>query len=238
MENQKNYYAIIPADVRYDKRLTPNAKLLYGEITALCNEKGYCWAGNEYFSELYSVSKTSISKWIKQLSDYNYIQLSYQKRGFQVVQRNISLSVRLTKVKPSDEEKLNRSDEEKLKDNNTVNNTKNKEASERFNALKNLFHDKYKHYHSDTISNWSKETIQLENILKHSDEDIRRKLKIFESNINSSSNKFWQNMKFLPSLFYTHWDILTPKREEITQEEIRAFREKRQKENKQYAKII
>ena len=46
----KSYYAIIPANVRYDRRLTANAKLLYGEITALCNEKVYCWERNSYFS--------------------------------------------------------------------------------------------------------------------------------------------------------------------------------------------
>lgn len=70
---ERSYYAIIPANVRYDKDLTPNAKLLYGEITALCNEKGHCWATNDYFSNLYGVSKTSISKWINSLVKKGYV---------------------------------------------------------------------------------------------------------------------------------------------------------------------
>lgn len=72
-EQQKAYYAIIPANVRYDKDLAPNAKLLYGEITALCNEKGYCWASNQYFAELYHVSDRTIKKWVGQLVDKGYI---------------------------------------------------------------------------------------------------------------------------------------------------------------------
>jgi uncharacterized phage protein (TIGR02220 family) len=70
---QKNYYAIIPANVRYDKELPPNAKLLYGEITALCNEKGYCWAGNGYFADLYDKDKSTIARWIKQLESKGYV---------------------------------------------------------------------------------------------------------------------------------------------------------------------
>ena len=34
------YYAVIPAEVRYDKSLKPNAKLLYGELTSLCSRSG------------------------------------------------------------------------------------------------------------------------------------------------------------------------------------------------------
>jgi hypothetical protein len=72
MDEKKSYFAVIPANVRYDKELPPNAKLLYGEITALCNSEGYCWASNKYFSELYEVSNTSVSKWVKALCERGY----------------------------------------------------------------------------------------------------------------------------------------------------------------------
>lgn len=35
------YWAVIPASVRYDRELPPNAKLLYGEVTALSDKLGY-----------------------------------------------------------------------------------------------------------------------------------------------------------------------------------------------------
>ena len=69
-----NYYAVIPAEVRYNKKLTPNSKLLYAEITALCNMNGKCTASTEYFCRLYEVSRVSIQKWLKTLEDNNYIK--------------------------------------------------------------------------------------------------------------------------------------------------------------------
>ena len=122
-----SYYAIIPADVRYDKELTPNAKLLYGEITALCGKDGHCWAENRYFADLYGVSKTSISKWIKALSDKGYIscELVYKKGTKEIERRYIRIVSYPVEEKLSTpiEEKLNTPIEEKLKENNTRFNT-------------------------------------------------------------------------------------------------------------------
>ena len=91
---KKSYYAVIPAFVRYDSELTPNAKLLYGEITALCNEKGYCFAGNKYFADLYSVKTRSITDWISQLKDKGYIKLKllYKENSKEVKSREIYIT--------------------------------------------------------------------------------------------------------------------------------------------------
>ena len=91
---KKSYYAIIPAYVRYDKTLTPNAKLLYGEITALCNEKGYCFARNKYFSDLYNVGTRSITDWIAQLKNAGYIKLkmNYKENSKEIESREIYIT--------------------------------------------------------------------------------------------------------------------------------------------------
>jgi hypothetical protein len=78
MKENPSFFAVIPATVRYDKRLSANAKMLYGEITALCNREGYCWAGNQYFAGLYGTTTSSIKRWIKNLFDNGYVSLDYR----------------------------------------------------------------------------------------------------------------------------------------------------------------
>ena len=92
-KQQRSYYAIIPANVRYDKDLAPNAKLLYGEITSLCNEKGYCWASNQYFAELYGVSVLSVKRWVNSLvtKGYVYKTLTYKPNSKEVDKRILSI---------------------------------------------------------------------------------------------------------------------------------------------------
>jgi hypothetical protein len=70
------FYAVIPATVRYDKNIPPGAKLLYGEITALCKKLGYCWTGNTYFADLYGVNKRTVTNWINALQDAGHITVT------------------------------------------------------------------------------------------------------------------------------------------------------------------
>lgn len=110
---QPNYYAVIPANVRYDKSLTANAKLLYGEISALAQKDGVCYATNKYFAELYNVSQVSISKWINSLVDKKYInfKIIYKEGTKEILNRYLTLVYDPIK--------------ENLKDNNTsINNIK------------------------------------------------------------------------------------------------------------------
>jgi hypothetical protein len=77
MKNTPSFYAILPANVRYDSDLTWGAKVLYAEITALCNSEGYCWARNKYFEELFAIGKDTTLRILKQLENKGFIKIEY-----------------------------------------------------------------------------------------------------------------------------------------------------------------
>lgn len=68
-----NYYANIPMRILCDNNLMLGARLIYGLISGLCSQKGYCWATNSYFAALFEVSKQTVSNWITQLRQSGYI---------------------------------------------------------------------------------------------------------------------------------------------------------------------
>ena len=75
------YYTILPAEIRFDKRLLPYERLLFSDILALSNKKGYCYATNAYFAKIYGVSVVSVSTWISNLIKYGYISRSYEYKA-------------------------------------------------------------------------------------------------------------------------------------------------------------
>lgn len=93
-ETRPGYYAVIPADVRYDKSIPAAAKLLYGEISALIGPEGYCYASNTYFAELYGVAEETISRQLAKLEKAGHIvrELIKDADG-QIIQRKIFLRV-------------------------------------------------------------------------------------------------------------------------------------------------
>lgn len=76
-----NYYAILPAEVRYFEGISASAKLLYAEISSLTNLTKHCWASNSYFAKLYNVNKDSVSRWIAELSEFGFIKIKLDDRG-------------------------------------------------------------------------------------------------------------------------------------------------------------
>ena len=84
MKEAPNYYAIIPAPVRYAEDLSEFQKLLYAEITALSQKDWYCYASNNYFSGLYNKSKDWISKCILKMWELWYLKIEYDKEAWNV----------------------------------------------------------------------------------------------------------------------------------------------------------
>ena len=69
------YWAILPADVRYDPELPDKAKLLYAEISSLTSETGYCWASNAYFCRLFEMADRTLQRNLRALEAKGYIRI-------------------------------------------------------------------------------------------------------------------------------------------------------------------
>lgn len=89
-ERKPGYYAILTAEVRYDKNLTADEKLLYAEITALTQMNGACYAPNSYFAELFSCEERTIRRRLEKLEKAGYIErIVIYKDGTKEVEKRI-----------------------------------------------------------------------------------------------------------------------------------------------------
>lgn len=205
MEEQlKSYYAIIPANVRYDKDLAPNAKLLYGEITALCNEKGYCWASNQYFAELYGVSILSIKRWVNSLvtKGYVYRTLTYKPNSKEVDKRILSIDggikIDTTSVQKCYDPSIKNDTSSSIKndtDNNTsINNT--------FNNKKDVYTHKHKYGEYQHVLLTDKEHTHLVELYGSS---LDEHIKILDEYIETSGKNYKNHSLVIQKWVHDEW---------------------------------
>ena len=193
-ENERpSYFATISADVRYDKRLRANEKLLYGEITALCNKTGECWASNKYFADLYGVTTQAVSKWITNLRQCGYISvnLTYKEGTKEIERRIIKLSVASRNDVTSDCEVVTRdlgvvtNDCEgmvqKVKENNTSINNTSEYINIKESKKEDINNAQIEHVEKSTCSKKKKNTLSYDDLVSAytQNEELQNALKAF-----------------------------------------------------------
>jgi len=70
---------VIPAEALFNEKLTWREKALFGILLNLSyNEKGYCWASNNYLSRIIDARPDTVSTMIGKLQKERYIKLDYE----------------------------------------------------------------------------------------------------------------------------------------------------------------
>lgn len=90
-ERQPSFYTILPAFIRYCKELSYFEMILYSEIVARTNKKGFCWTSNKTFCELYNCSERTITRTIKKLLDLKFLKCyfsNYKGKVYRVLEIN------------------------------------------------------------------------------------------------------------------------------------------------------
>ena len=149
---QKNFYAIIPAFIRYDKRLPMLSRFLYGELTALCNEKGYCWASNRYFAELYEVSIETISRYIAKLKEFGYIRITYDSSKKDNDRRIYIADIQIENIEPTTETKAETEEEDTTTPLTKTSNTLDENIKAPLTKTSNTLDENIKHNNTCNIT--------------------------------------------------------------------------------------
>lgn len=90
MYDTANYFAILPAAVRYDGKLSHRSKLMYAALTSLAKGGYEAFAGNKFLSEASDTSEASVKRYIRELEAQKYITVSYEyKNGTKEIARRV-----------------------------------------------------------------------------------------------------------------------------------------------------
>jgi hypothetical protein len=155
-----NFYSILPSVVRYDKKLSWFEKILYSEITALANYKGYCYAYNSYFENVFRISQSTITRAIKNLESRKYISIDLIKsdtnqvleRRIYILGENIYKKNQHTPIVKNDYTPIVKNDSNPIVKNDYDNNIK--ENNKIFNTKVNKPRNNYLNQRPDVNPDW------------------------------------------------------------------------------------
>lgn len=72
------YMGFIPANIRYDNKLSARDKVIYSEITATI-DGDRCKKGNAYFQKIFNISSTTLGNCLRSLRERGYIEVHIEK---------------------------------------------------------------------------------------------------------------------------------------------------------------
>ena len=90
-------YSICLNEWALDKEIKNELNLLV-IISSLTAKKGFCYASNKWFADLFNIDEVSVSRKLKKLELAGYITMRYKKRGFEVQIREIRLTKMLSGI--------------------------------------------------------------------------------------------------------------------------------------------
>ena len=141
-------------------------------ISSLCAEKGYCFASNKYLAEIFDITEVSISSKISKLEKKGYIKVEYQKRGCEIISREI----RLKNFLIDGSKKFYSTIKENFKDNNISNNNI---------SNNNNIYNKYGTYKRIKLTNK-----EYEKLINDFGKDfIEKQIELLDEYVESNNNK-------------------------------------------------
>lgn len=63
------------------KKLSMNAKALYGTIRSLVKRSGYCWGGNPYLAKIHGCNERTVQKWVEKMKNLGIIKVEHYMDG-------------------------------------------------------------------------------------------------------------------------------------------------------------
>lgn len=117
----------IPAELWQNKNLSIQEKVMLIEIDSLSSDPARgCYKKNQAFSEFFGLSKNRVSEIIKSLETKGFIRINYQRKGQEIVERNIFVIAPFGKPDTPSEKlenpfgKVGEPPSEKLEESNTI----------------------------------------------------------------------------------------------------------------------